>query len=332
MWNRKATSKLAEYQPTTMQQDLKRKQIMSLLNYNNSVKELSKDTQFEVPCALPSGWTIYLIVNLPSTFPDSPPVITVSPAASHAWLDTNVVVGHEKLRPNVWGAHASLGKLVKEIKDEFVARVPIKNGSSGSGENGSTAGSSPQSYSTKPPPPIPSDTSAATSKHQVVAMECPPIMGMSEEELEELLADDYAFTRFFDELEQVRNMRIVQEELRSGNETLANKNLSKEAELKQLQATVTELNDQYQELRSEFDEKILLQQEALKRFSRSALLARLRSAVYESDELSESIAQSFLDGKLDHDVFVREFRELRKVYHLRASKVERAERSGVLNP
>lgn len=119
---------------------------MSLLNYNNSVKELSKDTQFEVPCALPSGWTIYLIVNLPSTFPDSPPVITVSPAASHAWLDTNVVVGHEKLRPNGWGAHASLGKLVKEIKDEFMARVPIKNGSSGSGENGSTAGSSPQSW------------------------------------------------------------------------------------------------------------------------------------------------------------------------------------------
>ncbi|RUS29577.1 hypothetical protein BC938DRAFT_480499 [Jimgerdemannia flammicorona] len=298
----------------------KRKQITSLYNYNISVRELSKDSQFEIPCPLPSGWTICLIVNLPPNFPEASPVITVSPAATHPWLETNVVVGHDKLKPNAWGAHASLGKLVKEIRDEFTARMPVRGGSSAGMENG-LVGTTAQS--TKPPPPIPSEShSAVTPKNQLVSMECPAIMGMSAEELEELLADDYAFTRFFDELEQISSHT---------SSCPQDKNLSKEAELNKLQETATQLNDEHRELRSEFDEKILLQQEALKRFAPSALLSRLRSAVYESDELSESIVQSFLDGKLDQDVFVRQFRELRKVYHLRASKLERAERSGILN-
>lgn len=49
----------------------------------------------------------------------------------------------------------------------------------------------------------------------------------------------------------------------------------------------------------------------------------------ECDDLSESVAQSFLDGSLDHDTFVKQFRDLRKVYHLRASKVERGQRSDI---
>ena len=59
------------------------------------------------------------------------------------------------------------------------------------------------------------------------------------------------------------------------------------------------------------------------------MLTRLKASVYESDELSESVAQSFLDGNLDHDSFVKQFRELRKVYHLRASKLERAQQESL---
>lgn len=51
--------------------------------------------------------------------------------------------------------------------------------------------------------------------------------------------------------------------------------------------------------------------------------SKLRSAVAESEELSESVAQSYMDGKLDPESFIRQFRELRKVYHMREMKNER---------
>lgn len=59
------------------------------------------------------------------------------------------------------------------------------------------------------------------------------------------------------------------------------------------------------------------------RFKPETLQSKLRSAVAESDELSESVAQSFLEGKLDQDSFIRQFQDLRKVYHLREMKNER---------
>lgn len=51
--------------------------------------------------------------------------------------------------------------------------------------------------------------------------------------------------------------------------------------------------------------------------------------MYESDELSESVAQSFLDGNLDNESFVKQFREFRKVYHLRESKLERVQKDNL---
>lgn len=62
---------------------------------------------------------------------------------------------------------------------------------------------------------------------------------------------------------------------------------------------------------------------SLQRFRPEPIQSKLRSAAAESDELSESIAQSFLEGKLDQDGFIRQYRELRKVYHLREMKNER---------
>src|SRR5437763_68719 len=43
----------------------------------------------------------------------------------------------------------------------------------------------------------------------------------SKEELEELLSSDVVFDAFFEQLEQVRNMMILQDEMRMQNELLA---------------------------------------------------------------------------------------------------------------
>ncbi|KAF7722821.1 hypothetical protein EC973_002666 [Apophysomyces ossiformis] len=131
---------------------------------------------------------------------------------------------------------------------------------------------------------------------------------------------------FFNSLERVQRMKTVEEELRNGNENLAHKNLGREDQLLRLRAEVNDMEKEYRAVKADFEEKERQQQEAFSRFTASTVLTRLKASVYESDELSESVAQSFLDGNLDHDSFVKQFRELRKVYHLRASKLERAQK------
>ncbi|KAI9300920.1 hypothetical protein BJ944DRAFT_170018, partial [Cunninghamella echinulata] len=151
-------------------------------------------------------------------------------------------------------------------------------------------------------------------------------------EIEELLSNEVAFDIFFNSLDRIKNMKIVQEELMNGNENLAHKNLSQEDVLTKLQAEVKDLNVQYQQQKELSKEKERQQQEAFKRFSSSTILTRLKAGVMESDDLSESVAQSFLEGNLDHDSFVKQFREFRKVYHLRASKLERIQKDSSIFP
>jgi hypothetical protein len=60
-----------------------------------------------------------------------------------------------------------------------------------------------------------------------------------------------------------------------------------------------------------------------KRFDLKAQLARLRTATSEHDHLSESLASSFQDGEVDEDEFVRQYLEVRRVYHRRALQVQK---------
>ena len=63
---------------------------------------------------------------------------------------------------------------------------------------------------------------------------------------------------------------------------------------------------------------------ALKPFSPPALRAKLETLASESEVLSETLATSFLEGE-EGDIaeFVREFRSLRKVYHVRRIRKEK---------
>ncbi|CAO3589436.1 unnamed protein product [Absidia cylindrospora] len=196
------------------------------------------------------------------------------------------------------------------------------------------------SYGHCPQPPIPTysiSTSSGTRPTslptaQTANSEYMAIMSKSPEELEELLLNETAFDIFFNNLDWVKNLKTVQDELQIGNENLAHKTLSQEDAVTKLRAEVQDLNTEYTSLKSMFMEKERQQQEAFNRFSSSTVLTRLKAGVYESDDLSESVAQSFLEGSLDHGSFVKQFRELRKVYHLRASKLEKIQKDSLFFP
>ncbi|KAI8985295.1 hypothetical protein BDB01DRAFT_789614 [Pilobolus umbonatus] len=284
----------------------KHQQINSLLVHNPGTVIAVEGQLYEVPV---DEDKIYLLVNLPPHFPDDPPLVTLSPSGMrHPWVDNDVII-HEGI--NAWTPlHSNLGLLVKDIREEFVQRPPAKK-----------TAQTEESYNYKPPPPIP--TTPTNPEYIAVSK-------LSVEDLEEMLSNETAFEIFFHSLDRVKNLKAFQEDLRNGNETLAHKNLSREDQLIKLRTEIQGLDSDYNLLKLEFEEKERQQQEAFNRFSVATVLTRLKASVYESDELSESVAQSFLDGNLDHDTFVKQFREFRKVYHLRASKLERAQKDNDL--
>ncbi|KAI8379306.1 uncharacterized protein BYT42DRAFT_322208 [Radiomyces spectabilis] len=298
-------------------QELAHQQIASLFAHNTIVTSVVDGQLYDLPC----DDTVSLLINLPPRFPDEPPVITVTPTGlRHPWIDADTVM-NETLRH--WNhQQMNIGQIAADIRDEFAQRPPTKKD---------------EGYGHRPPPPIPTSTTSTPNLSQTpLAMssftpnqEYTMIMNKTSAEVEELLSNDLPFEMFFNSLERVKGLKTVQEELMNGNENLAHKNLSREDQLAKLRTDVMNLNDEYRQEKHAFDEKERLQQEAYSRFSSSTVLTRLKASVYESDDLSESVAQSFLDGNLDHDSFVKQFRELRKVYHLRASKLEKAQTNSV---
>ncbi|ORX57011.1 hypothetical protein DM01DRAFT_1334561 [Hesseltinella vesiculosa] len=291
-----------------MSQEDRQHQIASLFSHNTAVTVIIDGQQYEIGM----DGDIQILVNLPPTFPDEAPVMTVSPTGMrHPWIDSDVIVCDALLS---WHPQYSVGMVVHDIFENFKTLPPTLRSAT------------EDTYGHRPQPPIPTNAPPSAQPPAEYLM----IMNKSPEEINELLSNDRAFEIFFHSLDRVQNMKTVKEELCNGNENLARKNLSYEEELIRLRSQVTSMNKEYQELRSKVSEKERQQQDAFNRFSSSTIMTRLKAGVNESDDLSESVAQSFLDGSLDHESFVKQFRDLRKVYHLRASNLEKLQRNDTL--
>jgi len=230
-----------------------------------------------------------------------------------------VLQAHENLLR--WIPQASLGKTVYEIVQKFMQDPPqLVNLPTSSPVNSSPAilQRSLPSFGQLPTQPL-------TQSHTplpVIPASFPELEAKSPSELAQLLNDDNEFKRFFDSLSAVQTMRKVRDDLRSNNEELSKRNLSKEAEIDRIKKDLAARQQLILEKRSSFETKAQRQQEVMKQFSTPALIDHLNNAAAEAEAASDETANQFLKGDLDQKVFVKEFMEKRKLYHLRAAKKE----------
>lgn len=63
----------------------------------------------------------------------------------------------------------------------------------------------------------------------------------------------------------------------------------------------------------------------MKRFSPAAQLNRLKVATSNQDNLAEALVQSFNDGNMDEEEFVRQYKEVRRVYWRRHMSTQKWE-------
>lgn len=123
-----------------------RKQITSLFTYNDHIKELTPEKQYELPFSSGS-LDIVLLINLPAEFPQDPPVITITPTdLRHPWIESNVVTWPQKLHVKSWTIQSNLGKIIQEIREEFTRVPPVKSTQSDVVDDDWIAVTSPVSY------------------------------------------------------------------------------------------------------------------------------------------------------------------------------------------
>jgi len=153
----------------------------------------------------------------------------------------------------------------------------------------------------------------------------PELTDYSREDLEDLLADPVFFQATFHSLRQVKALMEAQTELGKANETIARNNLTLHDELFKLRGETQAAFDEAKVLQARWKNVEREQRDAYARLDPSFLLMRLRHAATAQDEISESLASSFVlaqpfkvgDPGDVVDQFVKEFKDMRKVYHKR---------------
>ncbi|KAJ6477337.1 hypothetical protein C8R47DRAFT_646575 [Mycena vitilis] len=179
----------------------------------------------------------------------------------------------------------------------------------------------------------------------------PELADLSREDLEDLLNDPVYFQAIFHSLDRVKAMYQSQAELGMANESIAKHNLALQEPLYKLRAETQAAFDDAKNLEARWKDVEREQREVYQRFSPQFLLMRLKHSKTAQDDASEALASAFVQqsstsasnygggsgtgtpnggaGK-EVDDFVREFKDLRKIYHKRVMWEDRWS-SGLVN-
>ncbi|ELU38248.1 modifier of rudimentary (Mod(r)) domain-containing protein [Rhizoctonia solani AG-1 IA] len=155
----------------------------------------------------------------------------------------------------------------------------------------------------------------------------PELANLPREDLEAMLSDPAYFQAMFHSLGHTKALLASQTELGMANEAILERNLSLQNELYDLRSTTKDAYDRARDLQNRWAVVDREQREVYQRFTPSFLLMRLRHATTAQDDASEAAAAAFVQSSQtakpaeatsqELDDFVRDFKELRKVYHKR---------------
>ncbi|KAL8277999.1 hypothetical protein RQP46_009631 [Phenoliferia psychrophenolica] len=197
----------------------------------------------------------------------------------------------------------------------------------------------PAQSTLQPPPPAhlfpPASTTQPASAasepvNDALARDFPQIAQMSREDMTALLEDDAYFDAFFNTMPEALPMHQAVEQRMRSNIAIAQKNEALRPNLEALRTETANLFGEVNELKARWSHLEAAQADTQKRFSPGAQLNRLRSATSGQEHLSESLVSSFLDGGMDEESFVKQYKDIRKVYHRRAVNLEKWEAGSVV--
>ncbi|XP_072481752.1 vacuolar protein sorting-associated protein 37A isoform X1 [Notamacropus eugenii] len=155
----------------------------------------------------------------------------------------------------------------------------------------------------------------------------PELSELSLSQLTEMNEQEDAFLARFSALPQLKQVITDKESLVRSIEELARKNLLLEPGLEAKRQTVLSKYELLTQMKSGFEKKMQRQHELSESCSASALQARLKVAAHEAEEESDTLAEDFLEGKMEIDDFLSSFMEKRTICHCRRAKEEKLQQA-----
>lgn len=238
-----------------------------------------------------------------------------------------------------WHMQSDLGKVVRALVDDLRTATPMP--ASGWGESGRSYGAQapPAQNWGQQPPQIPGQQSWGGAASAASAGAGPAVTGparlglpdipshfpeldsLSFEQLEGL--DDAAkFKEFFEQLPQVRELKLAEATIQQENTALAKANLAKQPELERATQQLLDQHALLAERKNRYDELSQRQDELTRDLSIDSITAQLDIATQDAKEQAESIAKRFRDGELSVDDFMKQYKEAAERHHMRKNKAE----------
>lgn len=151
----------------------------------------------------------------------------------------------------------------------------------------------------------------------------PELEALSLEQLQRLLRDDVAFQTHMGNMDTVKTMRDLREQIIEENANIAQGNLTRREEYEALRAETLALQLQLQEMKDSFQQRVQKQLDADEsRLSDAAILDQIRAAASDAENRSDDISADFSSGTLPVKEFLAAYMPVRKTYHRRNSFLE----------
>ncbi|KAI9334734.1 hypothetical protein BDR26DRAFT_920753 [Obelidium mucronatum] len=325
--------------------DLKSKQLSELKSLFPNLS-FKSESVIEVPFAASAsaGGGFSLLVTLSPQFPMSPPNVSLL-ATSDTELDFVVKFGTENYvvveQFDAWSPQKSLGVILRDVGERIGNALSMPQGRSHTAPvippKPPTAFGSPTLANSFPPQQAHQQRNynEQQQQQQLQRTQMQEILAGLEskslEELEELLAEPAAFERhLYTAIPRVKESVQLCNDAAKLNAEAAERTLSYQENVQQARERVLSAQRDFAAARIEYDSTCKQYEDTMMAFAPDYLLSRLRAGLQESDDLSDSLVQSMLVGELGMDDFLKRYKEVRKVYHSRAIRVERGERDATV--
>ncbi|GAB5356744.1 hypothetical protein AAMO2058_000315300 [Amorphochlora amoebiformis] len=300
-------------------------------------KSNASRTVFDFPVSTSTG-VVALQMTLPVGFPQSRPIVVSRTQIRHHLFDTTMrVVGSASLQ--TWTEHSSLSKTVESIITDLQRNVPIFLRPMPARSPITYVTPTPPSPVAQPPRPPRSPVARPMNRPppqrkpapSVGPVWTPPhidtkfdiLDSFNTEELKKVVESEEHVTGLIDSLGCFAEGDKKKKELYESVTKLTDSNLGEKPKFEELQRTIADLRKEEFKTRSTLQQLLETQRDILKKFGGPALRKQLMEAITKADEKSEDVLQQFVDEESEIDAFIKDYKNIRTLYHTRVAKMER---------
>ncbi|XP_031638682.1 uncharacterized protein LOC116350852 [Contarinia nasturtii] len=280
--------------------DIRRRQIDTLKIFNNNVTEIKANEEYSVGFKSDDRQML-LNVFLGPKFPNEKPKIVISPKIQHEWI-ADFSSGEIQTAPGLlnYTLHQDLGRVVQAIIREFEKFPPAL------WPNGSAM---PQSTQSNLPEP---------NKSSI-----PELCNLSKEELQKLDKDPQYLSDFVDEMAIIQRLHNDLDTIIEDVKVVATENLTREQHMQQLRSAIEEMLNEFRKLGGSYESLSARYQKKSEEFAPQHIKELLQIAASNADGICDTYVQQFLNGSVDVQQFLDQYREAKQISAMRKAKEER---------